>query len=91
MPRACCTGGQKSCLLKARKTGLPLADRERIYATARKAANQLTKGENVAKMHLNVEDTPIGMPRQLGFARGRCHVSITVQLVLHDKVDLPAD
>jgi glycosyltransferase involved in cell wall biosynthesis len=81
----------KILLLKASKTGLPLADRERIYAIARKAANRLTMGENVAKMHLNVEDAPIGMPRQLGFARGRCRVLITVQLVLHDKIDLPSD
>ena len=82
----------KIVILKARKqVPLPPSDLEKMYATARKAANKLQQGEDTARMTLNVEDAPIGMPRQLGFARGRCQVSITVQLVLEDRVDLPAD
>lgn len=81
----------KMLILRARKQGIPLADRETIYALARKAANRLTHGDNIARMQLDVENLPIGMPRQLGFERGRCQVSITVRLVLQDPVELPAD
>ncbi len=81
----------KIALLKARKQGFPWPTASAFTRPPERPPASSTQGENVAKMHLNVEDTPIGMPRQLGFARGRCQVSITVQLVLQDKVDLPAD
>lgn len=77
----------KIALMKAGKTGLPREYRDRIYAAARKAAGQLSRGESIAKMQLNIEDSPIGMPRQLGFKQGRCHVGLTVQLIMEDKVD----
>ena len=81
----------KMLILKALRQGIPQKDRETIYGLARKAVGQLEHGKNIARMSLNIEDVPIGMPRQLGFARGRCQVSITVQLVLQEKVDLPPE
>lgn len=81
----------KLTLLKARKKGLPFADRQRMYAVARSAAMRLDRGSNVAKMQLKVEDAPIGMPRQLGFEQGQCTVSLTVQLKLQKKIDRVPD
>jgi glycosyltransferase involved in cell wall biosynthesis len=81
----------KMVLLKARKRGLPLTDRQRLYQTARRAAELLGKGSDVASLKISLSDRPVGMPRQLGFERGRCTVTITVELSLHDKIEAPPE
>lgn len=72
-----------------RRANLPLADRERLYAIARGAAQRLACGEDSPTIQVNIESIPIGMPRQLGYGRGRAVVSIKVQLELDDKIPGP--
>ena len=79
----------KLAVLKIRKRGLPLADRQNMYAVALRATGRLARGGNVATMQLTIEDNPVGMPRQLGFERGKCTVSITVQIAMQDEIDAP--
>jgi glycosyltransferase involved in cell wall biosynthesis len=79
----------KMALLKARGTGLNLADRKRVYEAARKAANSLDYGEKKVSLSLNLEQQPIGMPRQLGFERGQSIVTLTVALDLDEKISAP--
>ena len=78
----------KIALLKSyRATNLPLEHRQLMYTIARQAAMTLTHGENIATMQINLENQPIGMPRQLGFEEGKCTVSINVRLALRGKID----
>ena len=77
----------KLALLKTRKRGLPKADRQRLYAAARRAAERIAGGEEAASMQVQLEDIAVGMPRQLGFEQGRCTVSINVRLSLRNKLD----
>lgn len=81
----------KLVLLKTRKRGLPLGDRQRLYETARRAARQLDNGRAVTSLKLNLSDKPVGMPRQLGFQRGQCTVTLTVELSLEDRIDAPPE
>jgi hypothetical protein len=53
---------------------------------ARKAANSLDYGEKKVSLSLNLEQQPIGMPRQLGFERGQSIVTLTVALDLDEKI-----
>ena len=77
----------KVALMKLHKTvNLPLKDRKMIYAVALKSAQQLAEGKPVASMNINIEKSPIGMPRQLGFERGQCTVSISVKLSMKDTI-----
>ena len=79
----------KLAVLKSRKRGLPLADRQRIYAVAQRAVAEFARGGNAAKLQLNIEDLPVGMPRQLGFEQGKLKVSVTVELAMQKKIDTP--
>lgn len=81
----------KLVLLKTRKRGLPLGDRQRLYAAARRAAAQIDNGRPVASLKVNLSDKPVGMPRQLGFERGRCTVTLTVELALEDRIESPPE
>lgn len=80
----------KMAVLKTRGgAGLTLKDRKSIYEAARKAANSLDYGEKKVTLTLNLEQQPIGMPRQLGFERGKSIVSLTVALDLDEKISAP--
>jgi len=81
----------KMALMRVRRsTNLPRAEREKIYTLARRAAVRLARGESEAKIRLNIEAQPVGMPRQLGFAQGKCVVSINVELDMHGPMPIPA-
>jgi glycosyltransferase involved in cell wall biosynthesis len=71
------------------KGNLPLKVRRHLYATARTAAGDIAKGKNTAKLTVKFETRPIGMPRQLGFARGNHSVSLTVRIDMRDPLDAP--
>ena len=70
-----------------RRLNLPPALRERLYAAAQAAARQLAAGDEAATMTLNVEQHPVGMPRQLGFEKASCNVTVTVQLAGRGKIE----
>ena len=80
----------KFALLRIRRQGeLPIKQRQGLYAAAIRAARALQRGQDSCVLKVNIEDTAIGMPRQLGFERGRCTVSINVDIRLQNKTDTP--
>lgn len=80
----------KLALMRVRQGGeLSLGQRQMIYAAAHKAAQRIARGENVAAMQLNIEESNVGMPRQLGFEKGKCTVSVSVKLALEGNIDKP--
>jgi glycosyltransferase involved in cell wall biosynthesis len=80
----------KLALLRTMKRpNLDLKTRRNLYAVARKAASAISAGNNVATMNVTIENQPIGMPRQLGYAKGTQSVSLTVRIALDGKLDKP--
>jgi hypothetical protein len=70
-----------------RLLNLPPNLKEQLYAAAQAAARQVAAGDEAATMTLNLEQRPIGMPRQLGFEKASCNVTVTVQLAGRGKID----
>lgn len=80
----------KLALLKMRRTAeLGLDERQRLYTVAMRAARSLQRGETISTFQVNFEQTTIGMPRQLGFERGQCTVSINVKIAMQNKIGVP--
>ena len=69
-----------------RRTNLPVKTRQELYEVALRSVRRLGRGESLCSMQINIEDQPIGMPRQLGFERGQCTVSITVKLNMQGRI-----
>ncbi len=70
---------------------LSLKQRQAIYAAAQRSAQRIARGENISVMQVNLEDTPVGMPRQLGFESGKCVVSINIKLEMTGKIARPPE
>jgi glycosyltransferase involved in cell wall biosynthesis len=70
---------------------LSLKQRQMIYAVAQRSAQRVARGEKVSVMQVNIEETAVGMPRQLGFESGKCAVSINVKLAMDGKIDKRPD
>ena len=68
---------------------LTIEERRKIYAVAQEAAGRLARGEKPSVMQINIENAPVGMPRQLGFEQAQCTVSINVRLTGRGKVPIP--
>ena len=80
----------KMTLLKLRRgRGLSGEERRMMYDVARTAAQHIADGDKSASMQIKVEDTPVGMPRQLGFEQAKCTVSIAVRIAGKGKVEVP--
>jgi hypothetical protein len=80
----------KLALLRTvKQPNLNLKARRELYAVARKAASAIPAGKNVATMNVTFETQPVGMPRQLGYAKGTQSVSLTVRIALDGKLDAP--
>lgn len=80
----------KMALMRLKRgTELSLEQRRSIYAVARQGAERMAKGEPVSTLQLNIENSAIGMPRQLGFESGKCIVSINVKLAMEGKIGEP--
>ena len=77
----------KIALIRMRRGQLTLDQRQAIYTAACTAAARVAEGEQVTTLKLAIETQPVGMPRQLGFERGTCTVSVNVQLSLEGKID----
>ena len=70
-----------------RRLNLPPNLRQRLYSAAQAAARQIAAGEQTATMTLNLDQRPVGMPRQLGFEKAHCNVTVTVELAGVGKID----
>jgi glycosyltransferase involved in cell wall biosynthesis len=68
---------------------LSLKQRQLIYNAARQSAQRMARGEKVSLMQVNVENSKVGMPRQLGFESGKCIVSVNVKLVMDGEIVNP--
>jgi len=77
----------KIALIKLRRSELTLKQRQVLYQTAQRAAERIAQGENIATMRVQIENAPVGMPRQLGFETGKCIVTVDVQLAMEGKID----
>jgi glycosyltransferase involved in cell wall biosynthesis len=82
----------KMAMMRLRKSAeLSAEQRQVIYKAACRAARQIMAGKNVSAMQINIENTPVGMPRQLGFEQGKCIVSVNVKLDMQNKIDKVPD
>ena len=76
----------KLALLRIRnRINLPLTARQNLYATAKTAAQRLGAHDKVA-LTVNVQVERIGMPRQLGYEKGRQTLSLKVEVDMQDKI-----
>jgi glycosyltransferase involved in cell wall biosynthesis len=67
---------------------IALDKRQALYAAAREAANSVeaARGPTSLCVDIEVDVQPVGMPRQLGFARGTRTVTITVEIALEGRL-----
>ena len=80
----------KMALLRIRRgRGLTGDERSALYEVAQTAAQRIADGDKASSMFVKVEDTAVGMPRQLGFEQAQCTVSITVRIAGKGKVEVP--
>jgi glycosyltransferase involved in cell wall biosynthesis len=77
----------KMALLRARsRLNLPLELRQQIYDKAREAADNLGTRDKVA-LSIDLENTPVGMPLQLGYRRVTQKAVLRVEITGIGKVD----
>jgi glycosyltransferase involved in cell wall biosynthesis len=80
----------KMAMMRLRQCAeLSIEQRQIIYKAACSAARQMVAGKKVLAMQINIENQPIGMPRQLGFERGQCVVSVSVKLAMEGDAVAP--
>ncbi len=65
----------------------PLERRHELYQAALKASALLEQGKTEISITIEVDKQHIGMPRQLGYQKGTCSVSIVVQASLLEKLE----
>lgn len=65
----------------------PLHRRKELYEAAQKASLLLEQGKSEISITIELDNQHIGMPRELGYQKGTCSVSILVQASLHEKID----
>jgi glycosyltransferase involved in cell wall biosynthesis len=80
----------KRALLKINgRVELPIAVRRSLYRAASKAAGSLGPDQARVTMHVKIREEPIGMPRQLGFERGKQSISLKLELSLEEALTEP--
>ena len=73
-------------LTSRRRVNLPLELREKIYGKARDVAAKLGDRDSVA-LSIDLQNTPVGMPLQLGYRRAQHKVTLRVEISGIGKVD----
>ncbi|HEY6049578.1 MAG TPA: glycosyltransferase, partial [Sphingomicrobium sp.] len=91
VPKSYCAGllyrGAKRIVLRVRGgTELPVEIRRNLYQAAQQAAESLGGRANRVGMTVNLGKDPVLMPRQLGYERGMQNFSLTVEIVLENKL-----